>query len=476
MSTKLSDIKADTICALATAQGHSALAVIRVSGNKSNNIFNEITQTKKKEFSSHKVFLKKIYDFDNQVIDQVLITCFEEGKSYTGEESFEISCHGNPLIIKKILTRLNQAGARSAEKGEFTFRAFLNNKIDLVQAESVLSLIEGQSEKSIQVSLRQLEGKTSKEFIQFESELTWCLAHIEASIDFSTEGLEVVSQEVLIEKLSLLKDKLETILNTYLKGQIIKDGLKISLIGLPNAGKSSLLNLLTLDEKAIVTPIAGTTRDIIQAETYFQGIKIHFSDTAGIRETQDLVESLGVEKSKSEAKKSDLISLVIDISTDDYIEKLNSLIESLNLTSESKFVLILNKKDLVQNLNEKIDNIKNFFSAKLSFRSFDFSLQSLFTNANEPAQREDILRLFLNQFESLYFLNESIISSARQNEMLEFSKRNIEEAINELSIGMGSEFVAQSLKQALIAIQKILGHAYDDQILDRVFKEFCLGK
>lgn len=472
--TKLNNIKNDDICALSTAVGHSAIAIVRVSGPKSFQILKAICIKLTEKIESHKACLTYAYLNNNEKIDQVLVTYFKGQQSYTGESSFEISCHGNPNITKKILDRLIELGARLAEPGEFTFRAFINNKIDLVQAEAVLSLIESQSEQAAKISLRQLDGQTSNLFKKTESEITWCLAHIEASIDFSTEGIDVINDSGLIQKLKDLKNELNKLVDRFAQGQIIKHGLKVALLGKPNAGKSSLLNLVVQSEKAIVTDVAGTTRDIIEANTQFNGVVMMMSDTAGLRETQDKVEKIGVTKSLEEINKSDINIFVVD-STEALTE---DFVKNIKLLSHQKFVILCSKADLIN------ESQKHFLSESISVAMqnllapavFSFKDQVLFVSCLDLSCRNSVLNLVLRQFKDLNFLDESIVSSARQIEMVKVALGFLEKSISELEAGLGSEFIAQTLKDALLAIQKILGHVYDDQILDRVFKEFCLGK
>ncbi len=464
---KLSAFKEDTICALATPLGPSAIGVVRTSGVKSLSILKALCPNISKEIISHKSFVSIAFDKKNEKLDQVLVTYFKDGSSYTGESSFEISCHGNPLILKNILSRIIELGARSAEKGEFTFRAFMNNKIDLVQAESVLSLIESNSEKALKVSLRQLEGELSNQYEIMEAELIWCLAHIEASIDFSTEGLDIIDNDVLVKKLSALKFELDLQIKQFNQGQIIKNGLKVSLIGEPNVGKSSLLNLLVQKEKAIVTNVAGTTRDIIQADIQHQGLLFSFSDTAGLRETTDQVEKIGVAKSLDEAKSSDLNLIILDGSQQLPKKLLQDFFSEDSVFKKQKNIFLVNKSDLI--------NDEQKYSIKSALEN-EYHNQILFVSTFDQNSRENVFNFILQQFENLSFLDEAIVSSARQIEMIQASSEYIKSVIDEVNQGIGTEFIAQSLKEALLSIQKILGKHYDDQILDRVFKEFCLGK
>jgi tRNA modification GTPase len=286
-----------TICAISTPPGLGGVAVIRVSGpNALASAIKIAPGLASKKIESHKLYFTKIKDADSETVDEVVISYFANGKSFTGEEVIEISCHGSEYIAEKVVDLLVESGCALAEKGEFTYRAFMNNKIDLVQAESVLALIESQNQASARVAMRQLQGHISKQFTKLESDMTWCLAHIEASIDFSTEGIDVVDPKVLVEKLTLIQNELKLLVASYRSGRLVKEGIKVVLLGKPNVGKSSLLNLFLQDDKAIVTAVAGTTRDVIQASTLFEGLRFTISDTAGLRATDDIVEKIGVDR------------------------------------------------------------------------------------------------------------------------------------------------------------------------------------
>ena len=457
-----------TICAISTPHGSGSISVVRVSGPEAFSICKGLLlKTKNKEIVSHRAYYDFFYDLNNEKIDEILATFFKRGRSFTGEDVVEISCHGSPFITKKIVNTLLEAGCVLAERGEFTFRAFMNGRIDLVQAESVLSLVESSSQASAQLALRQLEGKVSTAFLDIESELTWCLAHIEASIDFSTEGLDIIDNDILKNKLENILEKIQRLIRSYNAGRTLKDGIRVVLLGKPNAGKSSLLNLIVQQDKAIVTPVAGTTRDIIEGETFYGGIKYSFSDTAGLRKTDDVVEQIGVSRTMKEAVSADVVCFVLDV-TKASSDLIKELFEEIR---PKKYFFILNKIDLVTAFD--LAKLHQEMTAWLPNCKSDHFLVTSVKNENS---REAILAKIANLVGDSNHVNDAIISSARQHESSLYSVQMIEKSLHDLGAGYGSEFIALHLKEALVSIQKILGHQYDDQILDRVFKEFCLGK
>lgn len=462
-----------TICAISTPHGVGGIAVIRVSGPQALSISGRICKRLSKSLSknetlqSHRAYFSEIHDLKGQKIDEAVVTYFAQGKSFTGEEVIEISCHGSPYITGQILDQLTQAGAKIAEPGEFTYRAFMNNKLDLVQAESVLSLIESRNKSAAKVALRQLEGHVSKEVEELISDLTWCLAHIEASIDFIEQGIEVVDTSELIRKLEKINGTLEKLLQSYESGRLIKDGIKVALLGEPNVGKSSLLNLLLQNDKAIVTPIAGTTRDVIDGEVIFDGMKYVVSDTAGLRDTQDEVEIIGIDRSRQEAEKADLLCFVFDATEKDQQRSLQMAAEIQN----NKKIFLLNKSDMVS--ADELYQIQDEIAMSLGLSG---AQKILATSARDATSRSHVFAAIKSAVGQFDYLDEAVISSSRQFEQAQYSFEMISKSVDELKNKTGAEFVALYLKEALLSLQKILGQVYDDQIMDRVFKEFCLGK
>ncbi len=456
-----------TICAISTPPGTGGIAVIRLSGPKALLITRKIAPSlQKKQLQTHTAYFAKVKDSQNEIVDEAVFTYFAFGKSFTGEEVIEISCHGSEYIAEKIINILIDMGAVLAEKGEFTFRAFMNNRIDLVQAESVLSLIQSQNEASARVAVRQLQGDISKKYEVLESDLTWCLAHIEASIDFSSEGIEVVDPKILIQKLTNIKGELEKLVASYSSGRLIKEGIKTVLLGEPNVGKSSLLNLLAEDDKAIVTSVAGTTRDVINASVVFDGLKYTLSDTAGLRETTDVVEKIGVDRSQKEANRADIVLYVLDLTELEWSTAAKQI-----MAIKTPYLILLNKADLRDTAGYDVAR-KKLQKLIPSLEDHDIIL----TSNLDPQTRIRVLKAVKQKIGAMNVMETALLTSARQYEMSTYALEMLETSIGELNKNMGAEFTAMYLKECLLALQRILGHVFDDQIMDRVFKEFCLGK
>lgn len=467
----------DTICAVSTPHGVGGISVIRVSGPHTFSIVSQICSFLPEHPESHKAYFGSLKDVSGSEIDEVLVTYFKNGKSFTGEEVIEISCHGSPVICQSILHQLVLLNARPADRGEFTYRAFMNGKLDLVQAESVLSLIESQSQQAARLALRQLKGSVSHKLEDIENEMTWILAHAEAGIDFSTEGIQVVDNTAVLSKLDKIEHALEELIGTFKKGRLLKDGFRVVLTGLPNVGKSSLLNLFLEDDRAIVTDIPGTTRDVIHGDTSFKGVKFTFIDTAGLRESvSDLVEKIGIQKSKEAASESDIVFFVFDLETGLSSEEL-SILDSLD--PERTYILankvdLLNKAPTVTTVEDSLRNSK--FFQKIGDLDCFFKRRVFFVSSLDKMVRSRVLEELVKAFSDVEMENTVLISNSRQLENLSRAFENTKRSKHLVEDGMGDEFLALELKEALIAIHETLGKRFDDQIMDRVFKEFCIGK
>lgn len=463
----------EIICAVSTPSGHGGISVLRVSGQGSFDLIRPFCAFLPKDVESHKIYYGLFRDqASGAAIDEVMLSTFIKGRSFTGEETVEISCHGNPLICREILQRLIGEGARPADRGEFTYRAFMNNRIDLVQAESVLSLIESKSAEASRMALRQLQGDLSKDLEQLEDDLIWCLAHIEAGIDFSTEGLDVVDLGVLRGRLDSVRSRLGGLVDSYRSGRVLKEGLRIALIGRPNVGKSSLLNNLLEQDRAIVTDIPGTTRDTVEGETAFRGQRLVFLDTAGLRESSDPVERLGIERSQKVSREADVTLVVFEA----FRALVDEDIRLLRQLEPGKTMVVFNKADKATEsdpsgrLKELRDS--NFFRPKGS----PVTEKVCFVSALDRTARSLILDEVVRSFQPIQHEGTAVLSSLRHFERLSLAHQSVVDALSSLQSAIGPEFVAVALKEALLGIQETLGKRFDDQVMDRVFKEFCIGK
>ena len=446
----------DCICAIATPHGLGGISVIRVSGPKSFEITRRICGFLPSTPESHKIY----YGFakqakGNQNLDEVLVAYFSHGKSFTGEESTEISCHGSPVISESIVQALIGSGARLARPGEFTCRAFFNGRIDLVQAESVLALIESQSKQASRQALRQLEGELSVEYGKIEDSFLWVLAQIEAGIDFSTEGLETVSFGKILSRLDLERLRVRALLDSYESGRITRDGLVVVLLGKPNVGKSSLLNALLKEERAIVTDEPGTTRDLVRASLSLGGVRIELFDTAGIREANSKSEKLGIQKSFEMMEKADVVLHVIESGSPVLVELSNSASRQ-----SQQIAFIFNKSDL----NTKASNLtpEGEQSFSVSAKTGDGLAELRTWLMNIAAEKSSETQL--------------AVSQARHFELLSKIDVSLNSAIKLIKEEQSAEFVAQELQIGIRSIHELVGKAFDEQVIDRVFKEFCLGK
>jgi tRNA modification GTPase len=446
----------DTIVALATPAGTGAISVVRVSGPKSISTVEKIFICRKKlsEADSHTIHYGNIIGDDGFRLDDVLVSIFKEPNSYTGEEAIEISTHGNPLIAQKIIELLLLHDVRLAESGEFTKRAFLNNRIDLLQAEAVADVINSRTESSLKGSRNQLDGLLSRKVNELREMLINTSSFVELELDFAEEDIEFIDNSELIKRIETVVDEIDRLLKTYSVGRVIRDGVNVAIVGQPNVGKSSLMNYILKESRAIVSAIPGTTRDLIREEVSIHGILFKIFDTAGIRVSQNEIEKEGVNRSREAVKNSDLVIFLGDV------EQLFSdeLYEELQLLNKDKNIIkVLNKIDL--------DEAKDIdVSVRISVKSGE-GMSDLFELLREKA--------FGN---STYSEKTAIITSLRHYDCLNKSKENLLSAKDSAEKKMSGEFISVDLRNAEHSLAEIIGEVTNDDILNNIFTKFCIGK
>lgn len=449
----------DTIAGIATAMGEGAISIIRVSGDDSISIVSKLFRGKDLvTVPSHTINYGYIYDPEtNKKIDEVLVSVMRAPKTFTAEDVIEINCHGGILVTNKILELLLVAGARIAEPGEFTKRAFLNGRIDLAQAESIMDIIHAKSEQSLALALNGLDGRVSRLIKEMREEILNIVANIEVNIDYPEyDDVEEMTNDLLLPRSIEIHEKMLKLLDTAQTGKILRDGIKTAIIGRPNVGKSSLLNQLMREEKAIVTNIAGTTRDTVEGYINIGGLTLNLIDTAGIRETQDIVEAIGVEKSKKLIDEAELVLLVLNnneaLTPDDR--------ELLNLTANKNRIIILNKTDLETRI--EIDELPSFVET------------SMVLERGIEVLEDTIKKMF--EIGDIGSTDMTYLSNARHIAKLKQAITSIEDAINAMNLGMLVDMVEIDIKNAWYSLGEILGEEIGDSLLDELFSKFCLGK
>ena len=459
----------ETIAAISTAIGNGGIGIIRMSGKESFKILEKIFKNSKGE----KLDLNKIKGYTiqygtivdsktNEKIDEVLVSFFKNPKSYTREDMCEINSHGGMIIEKQILEQCLKNGAILAEPGEFTKRAFLNGRIDLSQAESIIDLINSKTEKESKASINQLQGDLSNKINEIRHDLLDIMADIEASIDYPEYDIEEVTNSKALGILNNTKDKLESLKDTFRSGKILKEGIKTAIIGRPNAGKSSLLNKILKEERAIVSEIEGTTRDTIEEFITIKGIPLKIIDTAGIRKTSDKIEEIGVKKALDIAKDAELVLVILDNSKDLTEEDR----EILKLAESKNSIILLNKVDLKENNLENSEELK-----KINKRIIKISAKN--GNGIEELYNE-IENMF--QIKNLETDGEIIITNIRHKNQIEYAINNINEAINAVKNNLPIDIISISIKQTLEDLGKITGENVSEDIINEIFSKFCLGK
>lgn len=445
----------DTICAISTSLG-GAISIVRVSGKNAIKIVNKLFSTKNLETAkSHTIHYGYIVD-GKQKIDEVLVSVFKAPKTYTCEDIVEINCHGGISTTNKVLELLLTNGCRLAEGGEFTKRAFLNGRIDLIQAEAVSDLLSSTSDQARSLSLNQVKGDLSLKIKNIRNTILDLLANIAVNIDYPEyEDAEEVTIEILQSKIPNIINQLNNLLNTASSGQIIKNGINVSIVGRPNVGKSSLLNKLLQEDKAIVTDIAGTTRDIVEGSISLNGIRFNFTDTAGIRDTKDKVEKIGVNKSKQYLKSSDYIICVLN-GTEQLTKDDQEILDALD---NDKSIIFVNKND--QKLKIDVDKKNIIYGNTIDANGIDELKNKLIENFNlDKINSNDI----------------TYLSNARQISLVKQAKNTLEKVNESLNELIPIDMLEIDIKKSYDLLGEITGETYQDELLDKLFENFCLGK
>lgn len=455
----------DTIAAIATAMTVSGIGIIRVSGEEALEIAGKVYRSKNgkndiRKSESHKIHYGFIYDGE-EMIDEVLVMVMKGPRSYTGEDTVEIDCHGGILAMRKVLEAVIRAGARPAEPGEFTKRAFLNGRIDLSQAEAVMDVINAKNEYALKSSMSQLKGAVLKSIKEIRNSIIYHIAYIESALDdpehISIDGYGEELSDVIKEQ----KEKIRRLIDSFSEGKMIREGIKTVIVGKPNAGKSSLLNCLVGEEKAIVTDIAGTTRDVLEETIVLQGISLKMMDTAGIRKTEDVVEKIGVERARTYAKEADLILYVVDSSTE--LDENDQ--EILKLLEDKKAIVLLNKSDLEPVVTREM------LSQKTGKPIISISAKE---EKGVGELEKQIKEMFFQG--ELSFNDEVYITNARHKKALEDAWKSLEMVENSISMGMPEDFFSIDLMNAYEALGSITGEAVGEDLVNEIFSKFCTGK
>lgn len=455
----------DTIAAISTPPGEGAISIVRMSGEEAVSIAQKVFSGKDlTQAKSHTINYGHIVDpKTHEEIDEVMVSLMLAPKTFTREDVVEINCHGGIVATNRILQLLLVNGARLAEPGEFTKRAFLHGRIDLTQAESVMDLIRAKTDRSMKIALNQLDGNLSHLIDSLRKDILDVLAQVEVNIDYPEyDDVEEMTTKLLKEKTIEIKQRIEQLLKTASQGKIMREGLATALVGRPNVGKSSLLNHLLHEDKAIVTDVAGTTRDVIEEYVNVSGVPLKLIDTAGIRETDDKVEKIGVERSKKAIEQSDLVLLVLNAAESLTKEDL----ELIRLTNDKKRIIILNKTDLEEKLDRKE-------LAKISGNAPVYAT-SILKNEGVEALEEAISKLFFNGIENSQ--STVMVTNARHIALLKKAQNSLDSVLEGISSGMPVDLVQIDMTEAWNLLGEITGESYEDELLDQLFSQFCLGK
>lgn len=461
--------KNDTICALSTAAGAAAIAVIRMAGPKAIDISDRIFKPMNgrgsvKEFVSHTAHFGKLV-FENEMIDEVVLTIYKGPHSYTGDDVIEISCHGSEYVQQRILEILILAGTRLAQKGEFTLRAFLNGRMDLSQAEAVADLISSKSQASHQLALSQMRGGFSVKIKEMRSQLTDLASLLELELDFGEEDVEFADRAKLKSLLLSIIEELNLLARSFSLGNVIKKGIPVAIVGKPNVGKSTLLNALLNEERAIVSDIPGTTRDTIEDTLYTHGITFRFIDTAGLRaHTSDVIETIGIGRTYDTIRDASIVLYLFDISsiTVEEIEELREEFRDHIDAPDKHFLLIGNKTDLMMEAPPHVTAL--------------FDLETIFISAKRKENINLILEKLAETVKTADFTDQSIVSNARHYDSIVCTLDSLKEAENGLNNNIPTDLIASDIRSALHHLGEITGEVTTEDILGNIFGKFCIGK
>ncbi len=463
----MTTFREDTIAAIATPIGEGGISVVRLSGSKAIEIADRAFRGRNSlaSVATHTAHFGRFVNSHGDLVDDVVSTVFKQPHSYTGEDVVEVSCHGGMYLTKIILAELLDHGARMAEPGEFTKRAFLNGRIDLSQAEAVADLIKARTEAAQITSIQQLEGRLSSEIRILRERLINLVSLIELELDFVEEGLEFVTRSRITDEISVVEDRINSMIDSYGVGKIYREGVKVVLCGRPNVGKSSIFNMLLNSNRAIVTNIPGTTRDTIEESININGVIFTLNDTAGIRESDDTIENEGVLRTKAEIETADILLFIIDLS-EGYTKTDSSIIENLAGVRERKLMIIENKCDLINgSYNEMISSGLRTREATIVSAKTGFGLETL---------REKLSSLSANG--SGLSDKSVIVTNIRHVNSLRDAHMNLEKAKLSLQGGCTGEFVALDLRATCNSLGEIIGEVTSDDILTNIFSKFCIGK
>jgi tRNA modification GTPase len=448
------------ICALATPNGVGAIALIRVSGTNCLRLVEQCFSKKLTDKATHSLHFGTIKHLDGSVIDEVLISVFAEGKSFTGEESAEISCHASPYIQQQILQVLLASGFRLAEPGEFTLRAFANGKMDLSQAEAVADLIASQSKVAHEIALKQLRGGFSSELRNLRERLIHFASMIELELDFAEEDVEFADRTELKQLVDEVLLYLRKLIQSFELGNAIKNGVPVAIVGAPNTGKSTLLNNLLGEERAIVSDIAGTTRDVIEETLNIDGLVFRLIDTAGIREGAETIEAIGIERSREKIRQAQIVLCMADAGVTTSVPEVTGwVLELRNEFPDKHIQLVVNKVDISQNSIKNCEKDTVFLSAKLG--------------TGIPELRERLVELVVGTTD---LANDTIVSNVRHVDALRRTSESLEKAKYDLEHNITADFIAMDIRQAMHDLGTITGDISTDDLLGNIFSKFCIGK